>query len=92
MSNFARYLNIRSAIMPVLSTDSRRLAFLTDVSGNFQAWSIPVYPGAQQGWPQQLTFLPDKVWELHGNPVAPQLIAVSDVAGNERQQLYLITG
>lgn len=92
MSDFARYLNIRSAIMPVFSADSRRLAFLTDISGNFQAWSILVHPGAQQNWPQQLTFLPDKVWELYGNPVAPQLVAVSDVGGNERQQLYLITG
>ena len=47
--------------------------------------------GRQRKWPQQLSFLTDKVWELHGTPKADHLIAVSDVGGNERQQFYLIT-
>jgi dipeptidyl aminopeptidase/acylaminoacyl peptidase len=91
MYDFARYLNIRSAIKPVLSADGTRAAFLSDITGNFQAWSVSI-SGEQPAWPQQLTFFAGKVWELHGTPAAPHLIAVSDIGGNERQQFYLITG
>lgn len=38
--DFARYLNIRSASMPVLSSDGARVAFLSDISGNYQVWSV----------------------------------------------------
>lgn len=88
--DFARYLNIRSAISPVLSPDGSRVAFLSDVTGNFQVWSVGTRGEGDARWPRQLTFLPDKVWELHGTPAAPHLIAVSDVGGNERYQLYLV--
>ncbi len=91
MADFARYLNIRSALMPVLSPDGERAAFLTDISGNFQAWSAAAAPNPADPWPRQLTFFADKVWELHGTEQAGHLIAVGDYAGNERQQLYLIS-
>jgi dipeptidyl aminopeptidase/acylaminoacyl peptidase len=90
MHDFARYLNIRSAMKPVLSADGQRVAFLSDITGNFQVWSVSIQVG-QPVWPQQLTFLADKVWELYGTPAAPHLLAVSDVGGNEKQQFYLIT-
>ena len=88
--NFARYLNIRSAINPVLSPDGKRVAFLSDITGNFQVWSTEIAAG-QRRWPRQLTFFPDKVWELHGTLAADHLVATSDVGGNERQQFYLIS-
>ncbi|GAB4563273.1 MAG: S9 family peptidase [Anaerolineae bacterium] len=91
MPEFARYLNIRSATTPVLSPDGRRVAFLSDITGLFQAWSAPITP-EDVPWPRQLTFFSEKVWELHGTAAAPHLIAVGDVGGNERQQFYLITG
>lgn len=87
--DFARYLNIRSAISPVLSPDGTRAAFLSDITGNFQVWSISL--DEHRAWPQQLTFFPDKVWELHGTSASDHLVAVSDVGGNERQQFYLIS-
>ena len=87
---FAQYLNIRSAISPVLTPIGDRVAFLSDITGNFQVWSAGTRGDAGQKWPRQLTFLPDKVWELHGSPATRQLVAVSDAGGNERQQLYLI--
>ena len=70
MADFARYLNIRSALMPVLSPDGERAAFLTDISGNFQMWSAAAAPNPADPWPRQLTFFSDKVWELHGTAQA----------------------
>ncbi|MEM7134734.1 MAG: S9 family peptidase [Chloroflexota bacterium] len=88
---FDQYLNIRSAISPMVSPDGRRVAFLSDITGNFQVWSIGLKQNPSEQWPRQLTFFTDKVWEIHGTKVTPHLIAVSDVGGNERQQLYLIS-
>jgi dipeptidyl aminopeptidase/acylaminoacyl peptidase len=90
MTDFARYLNIRAATSPVLSPDGSRVAFLSDITGNDQVWSVAVNPEEGE-WPRQLTFFPDKVWEVHGTGGAEHLLAVSDVGGNEKQQLYLIT-
>lgn len=91
MTDFARYLNIRSSQMPVLSPDGSRVAFLSDISGNFQVWSAATDPESRE-WPRQLTFFADKVWEVHGTGAAEHLVAVGDVGGNERQQFYLLSG
>ncbi len=91
MADFARYLNIRSATSPALSTDGRRVAFLSNVTGNYQVWSVPSVPTLADPCPHQLTFLPDKVWEVHGTANSEHLIAASDVDGNEKQQLNHIT-
>ncbi len=91
MADFARYLNIRSALAPVLAPDGSRVAFLSNITGNFQVWSAATTPSPADPWPRQLSFFADKVWELYGTPQADHLIAVSDFAGNERQQLYLIS-
>ncbi|MEZ4830719.1 MAG: S9 family peptidase [Caldilineaceae bacterium] len=90
MTDFARYLNIRNANSPVLSPDGRRVAFLSDITGNYQVWSVATDPHSQ-AWPRQLTFFADKVWEVHGTGAADHLLAVSDVGGNEKQQFYLVT-
>lgn len=89
--DFARFLNIRSALDPALSTDSSRIAFLSDITGNYQVWSVGTRGEGDARWPRQLTFLPDKVWEIHAAGTAPHLIAVSDAGGNERQQFYLVS-
>ncbi|MEZ4725665.1 MAG: S9 family peptidase [Caldilineaceae bacterium] len=89
--DFVRYLNIRSANTPMLAADGTRVAFLSDVTGNYQVWSVGLQDEPAQRWPRQLTFFADKVWEVHGTPAANHLIAVGDVGGNERQQFYLIS-
>ena len=91
MVDFARYLNIRSATSPALPADGSRVAFLTNTTGNYQVWSVPAIPCSGDPWPRQLTFFPDKVWEVHATPNADHLIAVSDAGGNERQQFYLVS-
>ncbi len=88
---FARYLNMRSANTPALSPNGSRVAFLSDITGNYQVWSVGLHEDPAQRWPRQLSFFADKVWEIHGTPVANHLVAVGDVGGNERQQFYLIS-
>ncbi|MEM7534561.1 MAG: S9 family peptidase [Chloroflexota bacterium] len=88
MYDFSRYLNIRSANHPYPSPDGTRVVFLSDITGNFQAWSTST---SDNSWPVQLTFFPDKVWEIYGTHATDHLLAVSDVGGNERQQFYLIS-
>ena len=57
---FERYLNIRSAYTPAWLSDDQRIAFLSDISGTPQVWAVD----STGGWPDQLTFLQDKVWTL----------------------------
>jgi len=52
-----RYLNIRSANSPSLDSAGERVAFLTNITGTPQAWMV----GAAGGWPEQMTFYPDRV-------------------------------
>ncbi|MFN8440245.1 MAG: S9 family peptidase [Caldilineaceae bacterium] len=87
--DFTRYLNIRSAIDAHFVRGSDRVIFLCDVSGNYQVWSVGIGNEVADVFPQQVSFLPDKVWELHVSP-AGDLLAVSDAGGNENQQFYRI--
>ena len=87
--DFTRYLNIRSAIDAHFVRDSDRVGFLSDGSGNYQVWSGGLGGEATDIFPQQVSFLPDKVWELHVS-AAGDLLAVSDAGGNENQQFYRI--
>ncbi len=87
--DFTRFLNIRSAIDPSFIPGTSNIAFLCDTSGSYQVWNLSLAQEASHQFPNQLTFLPGKVWEVHATP-AGSLLAVSDAGGNENQQLYLI--
>jgi len=86
--DFERYLNIRSAYTPVWLYRGQRVAFLTDITGTPQVWAVD----ATGGWPDQLTFFQDKVWTLDASPDGDRLICTRDVGGNERYQLFLLSG
>lgn len=86
--DFARYLNTRSAYTPAWLSDGRRVAFLTDITGTPQVWAVD----AAGGWPDQLTFFRDKVWTLDASPTDDRLICTRDVGGDERYQLFLVSG
>ena len=87
MTDFARYLNIRSAYAPAWLGEGRRVAHLTDITGTPQVWAVDV----AGGWPDQLTFFQDKVWAISAAPGGEHLICTRDVGGDERYQLFLIT-
>jgi dipeptidyl aminopeptidase/acylaminoacyl peptidase len=99
--DFVRYLNVRSASGVSFAPDGRRLTFLTDITGVAEVWSVAVTSGTSQTlrnregalpWPEQLTFGGERIVGAAFSPVADRLIVGRDVGGNERTQLFLMSG
>jgi len=86
--HFSHYLNIRSAYGASFSPDGRRIAFLTNITGVPQVWSVP----AEGGWPDQLTFFKERCSFVSYSPTDDQMVFGMDAGGNERQQLFLLSG
>jgi dipeptidyl aminopeptidase/acylaminoacyl peptidase len=84
-----RYLNARAAYAPSFSPDGQQLAFLTDISGLHQVWSIPL-DGNAPAWPDQLTFGQNRAMHASFAPSGTQLLFSRDAGGNENAQLYLL--
>ena len=85
--DFRRYLNIRGASGPSFSSDGRRLSFLTNITGVPQVWAVDV----GGGWPDQLTFFPDRVSAAEFAPTGDHLVFAMDSGGDEHHQLYLVS-
>jgi len=83
-----RYLNIRSANAPTFSPDGQFVAFLSNITGVPQVWQLPI----TSGWPTQLTFSTEPVRGVEYHPLRHQLLYSMDTGGNERNQLYMLTG
>ncbi len=81
-----RYLNVRSTSAGHLSPDGERLAFLSNLTGQPQAWLV----AATSGWPHRLTFTDHAVRGIWWSPAGDRLVYSMDADGNERHQLYLI--
>ena len=87
MPDIHRYLSIRAATSGVLTADGEHIAFITNITGVPQVWSIP----AGGGWPTQLTFDDHRVAGLTASPTDPSLVAFSrDDGGNERMQIHAV--
>lgn len=81
---FSRFLNVRTATSPSLSADGSRVAFLYDITGVPQVWSIP----RDGGWPEQLTFFTERVQTVAYAPTGSRLLFGMDAGGDERQALF----
>lgn len=79
-----RYLNIRAASSPALNVRGERVAFLMNVTGTAQVWSI----AAAGGWPEQLTFYTDRVDFVRWSPDGTGLLFGKARGGDENAQLY----
>ncbi len=79
-----RYLNIRGATSSALSPTGDQIAFLTNISGTPQVWMV----SAQGGWPDQMTFFPDRVDFISWSPDGSGLIFGKSIGGDENAQLY----
>lgn len=84
---FSRFLNVRNAYSPSISPDGARVAFLSDITGVPQAWSIPI----EGGWPDQLTFHTERVATVAYAPDGGHILYGMDTGGNERQGLHTVT-
>lgn len=85
--DFSRFLNVRLVSSPSPSPDGSSVAFLYDLTGVPQVWSVPV----QGGWPDQLTFFTERVSFVEHSPNGNRLVFGMDAGGNERQGLYSLT-
>lgn len=87
-----RYLNVRSAYFPSFSSDGRRLAFLSDITGVPQVWQVGLSSDGPL-WPDPVTFAPDRVMGVWRSPATgdARLIYSQDVGGNENAQLFLFS-
>ncbi len=91
--SFERYLNARMAYGASFSPDGQHLTFLTNITGVAEVWSIPIdTSAATPPWPQQLTFMGDRVGGASYSPVEDTLLVSADVGGSEHIQLYLLSG
>ncbi|MDX1745049.1 MAG: S9 family peptidase, partial [Halobacteriales archaeon] len=87
MYDIERYLNIRSAYSPSIGPDGG-LVFLMDTTGVPQVWRLD----EPRSWPRQLTFTEEPVSFASWSRERPELVFGMDQGGNEREQLFRLTG
>ncbi|MCD6263138.1 S9 family peptidase [Candidatus Bathyarchaeota archaeon] len=85
--SFKRFLNIRSATSPSFSHDGNYVVFLTNITGTPQVWRVPV----GGGWPEQLTYYDERVRRALCSPTEDRIAFATDLGGNERDQIYLLS-
>ncbi len=86
MTPFERFLRVRSAHSATFAPDGERVAFLSDLVGVPQAWTI----ARQGGWPDRITFTDERISLAAYAPHTRRLIIGEDVGGNERHQLSVV--
>jgi dipeptidyl aminopeptidase/acylaminoacyl peptidase len=79
-----QYLNIKSAGSPTFSPDGKHLAYLTNVTGTTQVWSVDL-PG---GSPRQLTNYDDNVGFVRWLPDDSGIIFGKAKGGDENTQFF----
>lgn len=79
-----QYLSIRSANSPAFSPDGKRLAYLTNVTGTSQIWTIDL----PKGTPKQITNYEDNVSFVSWSPAGNGLVFGRARGGNENTQFY----
>ncbi len=77
---------IRTVAESRLSPDGRTVAFVSDISGAMELWTVP----AAGGWPSQLTNLNERVADIRWSPDGQWLVFTSDYGGNERRDLFRV--
>ncbi|MDQ7029959.1 MAG: S9 family peptidase, partial [Ardenticatenia bacterium] len=86
MAEFRRFLSVRNAFGGTLAPDGRRLAFLTDITGTSQIWTLD---GPEQ-WPDQRSFDDDRITFVRYSPRRRLLLFGQDHGGNEMDQLFVM--
>ncbi len=84
--DITRYLMVRGASEFELSPDGKKVAYLSDVTGEPQVWTVP----AEGGWPEQLSYGLGVDW-IASSPRAGSLLYGADTGGDERVSMNLIS-
>jgi dipeptidyl aminopeptidase/acylaminoacyl peptidase len=83
--DITRFLNVRTAFAPSLSPDGTQVAFVTQISGEPQLWTV----NAGSGWPRQLTF-GEPITFHRWSPAGDWILYGQDRGGDEREGYYLV--
>jgi dipeptidyl aminopeptidase/acylaminoacyl peptidase len=78
--------SIGSCLSPSFSPDGTRIAFVSDLSGSPQVWTV----AATGGWPDQVTALDDQVRAVSWSPEGTWLACSVAPGGGMNQQVYLV--
>jgi dipeptidyl aminopeptidase/acylaminoacyl peptidase len=82
----ARMARIGSCRSPSFAPDGRRLAFVSDLSGVPQVWTV----ATEGGWPEQVTALDDQVLGVAWSPDGAWLAFTLAPGGGMNQQIYRV--
>lgn len=85
-ATIARMARIGSCGSPALSPDGRTVAFISNLSGNPQIWTVP----AEGGWPVQVTAFDDQVNTVTWSPRGDWLAFTMAPGGGLNSQVYLL--
>jgi dipeptidyl aminopeptidase/acylaminoacyl peptidase len=81
-----RMARIGSCTSPSFSPDGRQIAFISNLSGVPQVWTV----AAEGGWPQAVTALEDQVGGVEWSPDGAWLALSLAPGGGMNQQVYLV--
>jgi dipeptidyl aminopeptidase/acylaminoacyl peptidase len=82
----ARMAKVGSCSSPSFSPDGSRIAFISNLSGSPQVWTVD----AAGGWPRQVTALDDQVGGVEWSPTGDWLAFVLAPGGGMNTQIYLV--
>ena len=86
--DFVRALaQMKVCYSPSFSPDDRTLAFVSDMSGAPQVWSVPT----KGGWPRQVTAFGDTIGSVIWSPTDDLLAVTAAEGGGMNTQIYLVS-
>ncbi len=82
----ARLSLMREVTEARVSPDGRQAAFVTDITGALEVWSVPT----AGGWPTQLSALGEQASDVRFSPDGRKIAFTSDFGGDERPDIYVV--
>ena len=85
-ATIARMAKIGSCTSPSFSSDATRIAFISDLNGIPQVWTV----STEGGWPELVTALDDQIYGVSWSPDGAWLAFTLAPGGGMNQQIYLV--